>query len=724
MLRATLTSLLVAAAAYGAPAAQRPMTFMDVMAMRSVGAGTLSPDGARVAYTVAIPDWKAGKNFTDLFVARADGGAPRRLTFTTDKNETSPQWSRDGQQVAFLSDREGSQQIYLMAVDGGEARKLTTEKDGVHAFAFTRDGRWLVFSAGKPEARQLSLIDLQSETLAPVALPRHDTPVRDFTLDPGSNRVFFTAPEDAEKDDAKRKEKKFDVRLVDQAHATTQLWSLDLAERKEKRWTQAAAFSVSHPVVAQDGAHLAYLAVSSARYANDVSQDETSLQVLDLTTGATRTVLPRLATAGSYRFSPDGKWLAYSAEDGLEQLRNNKLYVAATAGGEPRKLLADWDHSAGARLSWREDSQALFFTENLGVNGALFSVALKDGALTQLTSGTGVVAGTYDWEARRFLFTFSSPARPADYHTATLATLGDPARWVRVSDGNPQTAGLRLGAYETVTWKGRDGVAVEGILVKPLDYVPGKRYPLIVQLHGGPAAADLNSFSGRYITYTHVFAAGGYAVLQPNYRGSDGYGETFRRQIAGNFLQLSFEDIMAGVDHLVRQGLADPDRLGLMGWSAGGHLSNWALTHTSRFKAISSGAGTSNWISMFAQSDTQNVREYYLGGRPYDNPQHFMKESPLSYIKHAKTPMLLHVGEADARVPKPQSDELHMALKKHGVPVEYLVYPGQPHGLQEPRYQLVKMVAEYNWFEKWIKGQPQWFDWKALLATLPEEEKK
>ena len=353
MLRATLTSLLVAAAAYGAPAAQRPMTFMDVMAMRSVGAGTLSPDGARVAYTVAIPDWKAGKNFTDLFVARTDGGAPRRMTFTTDKNETSPQWTRDGQRLAFLSDREGSQQIYLLAVDGGEARKLTTEKDGVHAFAFTRDGRWLVFSAGKAEARQLSLIDLQSETLAPVALPRHDTPVREFTLDPASNRVFFTAPEDAEKDDAKRKEKKFDVRLVDQAHAPTQLWSLDLGERKEKRWTQAAALSVTHPLVAQDGAHLAYLAVSSARYANDVSQDETSLQVLDLATGAARTVLPRLATAGSYRFSPDGKWLAFSAEDGLEQLRNTKLYVAATAGGEPRKLLADWDHSAGARLGWK-----------------------------------------------------------------------------------------------------------------------------------------------------------------------------------------------------------------------------------------------------------------------------------------------------------------------------------------------------------------------------------
>jgi dipeptidyl aminopeptidase/acylaminoacyl peptidase len=159
----------------------------------------------------------------------------------------------------------------------------------------------------------------------------------------------------------------------------------------------------------------------------------------------------------------------------------------------------------------------------------------------------------------------------------------------------------------------------------------------------------------------------------------------------------------------------------MMGWSAGGHLSSWTLTQTDRFKAISTGAGAVNWISMYAESDVQGVREFYLGGKPYDAWDNFMNESALKFIKNAKTPTLIHVGEADQRVPKPQSDELYMALKKLGVPVEYIVYPGMPHGLSEPRYQMVKMVSEFNWFEKWIKGQKGWFDWKALLDTLPVE---
>src|SRR2546427_460212 len=241
-----------------------------------------------------------------------------------------------------------------------------------------------------------------------------------------------------------------------------------------------------------------------------------------------------------------------------------------------------------------------------------------------------------------------------------------------------------------------------------------------------PVGAYMNSFSGGHGTYVNVFAGSGYAVFQPNYRGSEDYGEKFRVQIAGDYFRQGFDDIMTGVDALIARGIADPAKLGLMGWSAGGHWSNWTLTHTDRFKAISSGAGAMNWISMYAETDIQANREFYFKGQPWDNWEHYVEVSPLRYIKNAKTPTLIHVGEADQRVPKPQSDELHMALKKLGVPVEYIVYPAMPHGLTEPRYQMVKMVAEFNWFEKWIQGKPDWFDWKQLLATLeePKEEEK
>jgi dipeptidyl aminopeptidase/acylaminoacyl peptidase len=189
----------------------------------------------------------------------------------------------------------------------------------------------------------------------------------------------------------------------------------------------------------------------------------------------------------------------------------------------------------------------------------------------------------------------------------------------------------------------------------------------------------------------------------------------------GRYFEKGFDDIMSGVDHLIAEGIAAPDSLGAMGWSAGGHYSNWILTHTDRFKAISSGAGTMNWISMYAQSDMQRVRQWYLGGRlPYDDFDAYWDVSPLKYIRNARTPTLIHVVDGDPRVPRAQSDELHMALRQLGVPTEYFVYPGDTHGIVEPRNQLVKAVAELAWFEKWIRGKPGWFTWRDLLRTLDE----
>jgi len=696
----------------------RPMTFMDVMEMRSVGGGSLSPDGARVVYTVSLPHWKSGKNYTDVFVADAASGVARQMTFTREKNETGPQWARDGRRFAFLSDREGSQQVYLMAVEGGEARKLTEAKDGVHAFAFSRDGKWLAFSAGKAEDRQLSLVDLASEDLTVTALPKHATPIRDFAFAEDGGRLFFTSPDRLDRDDVKRKEKKFDVRLADPEQAPVHLWSLDLKDKAEKRWTEGAGFTVAAFQLSKDGRWASYRALPTVRRLGDITQEEASLHLLDLGTGKARMVLEKYARFSA--FSPDGQWLVYAAPERFERLRNGKLWVAPTAGGPAKNLLAGRDLSVSA-ASWSVDSRTLYFTEAVGVDQHLFALSVADGALTQLTKQTGVLAGGYHPEAKAFLLTYSHPRKPMDLYVAKPETVGSAAAWVKVSDSNPQVAKLALGSTETVRWKAKDGVEVEGLLIKPLGYEKGRRYPLIVQLHGGPAGADMNTFQGRYVTYPHVYAAAGYAVLQPNYRGSTNYGEAFTRQIGGNFMRLSYGDIISGVDHLIREGIADPDRLGMMGWSAGGHLSSWTLTQTDRFKAISTGAGAVNWISMYAESDVQSVREFYLGGQPYDAWDAFVNESALKYVKNAKTPTLIHVGEADQRVPKPQSDELYMALKKLGVPVEYIVYPGMPHGLTEPRYQLVKMVSEFHWFEKWIKGRPDWFDWKALLDTLPAD---
>jgi dipeptidyl aminopeptidase/acylaminoacyl peptidase len=260
---------------------------------------------------------------------------------------------------------------------------------------------------------------------------------------------------------------------------------------------------------------------------------------------------------------------------------------------------------------------------------------------------------------------------------------------------------------------------VGGILVKPVGYESGKKYPLIVAIHGGPQAADVLGFNGGY--GAQVYAGMGYAVLMPNYRNSTQYGEKFKIMSQGDYFTNGYNDIMAGVDYLIAQGIVDGTQMGALGWSAGGHWSNWILTHTNRFKAISTGAGTMNWLSMYAESDMQRVRQWYMGDKlPYDDFDHWFAQSPIKYIKNARTPTMIHVVQGDPRVPRPQSEELHMALKKLGVPTEFFVYPGNSHGIPEPRDQFTKSMAELAWMEHYVRGKDTKFEWKDLLKTLED----
>ncbi|HEV8385634.1 MAG TPA: S9 family peptidase, partial [Candidatus Acidoferrales bacterium] len=585
-------------------------------------------------------------------------------------------------------------------------------------------------SAGKAEERQIWLAALEKED-APVQLTKHATAITSFQFSPDSSRIFFIAPDRADKDDVKRKEKKFDVHIMDELKPPAHLWSVALADKAEKRWTTSDDYSIERFTQSMDNGWIAFLSVSTERHANTTTQDEAEIYLLNLASGDVRRLTNNNISENLGRFSPDSKLLVFTGEDEFKDMRNTKFYVVPVSGGPMKKLLPAWDHSAGQPF-WSADSKTIYFGEGIGVDGHMFTVNVADGekaaAPQQLTHERGVIGGGFDYEVGQFLLSFADPTSPPNYFVARPENIGARAKWTRVSNANPQVAGFQLGEFETVRWKSSDGKEVEGILVYPVDSEKGKRYPLVVQIHGGPASADMNNFLGGYGGYVHLLAGNGYAVLKPNYRGSDNYGEKFRMQIIGDYFSQAFDDIMLGVDALIARGIADPDKLGMMGWSAGGHWSNWALTHTNRFKAISTGAGAMNWISMYAQTDVQSNRETYFGGKPWENWDYYVKISPLKYITNAKTPTLIHVCDGDPRVPKPQSDELFMALKKLGVPVEYIVYPQNSHGITDPRYQMVKMVAEFNWFEKWIKGKPGWFEWKTLLATLEDaksaEEKK
>jgi dipeptidyl aminopeptidase/acylaminoacyl peptidase len=277
-----------------------------------------------------------------------------------------------------------------------------------------------------------------------------------------------------------------------------------------------------------------------------------------------------------------------------------------------------------------------------------------------------------------------------------------------------------LGRQEAITWKGADGVTVEGVVTYPVDYQAGQKYPLAVMTHGGPQAADKYSI-GSMAYEIQVLAGKGYVSLQPNYRGSTGYGDAFLRDMVGHYFQNAHLDVLAGVDELIRRGVADPDRMVKMGWSAGGHMTNKIITVTDRFKAAATGAGVAQWMSMYAQSDIRSYRTPWFGGTPWQKNapiEAYWNNSPLKDVARVKTPTLFFVGERDPRVPMPQSIEMYRALKSLGVPTHLYVAPREPHGWGELRHQLSKLNAEIEWFERYATKRP------FTPERAPGDEKK
>jgi len=291
-------------------------------------------------------------------------------------------------------------------------------------------------------------------------------------------------------------------------------------------------------------------------------------------------------------------------------------------------------------------------------------------------------------------------------------TIGDaaPRQVTHVFDN--LTRDFKLGRQEAIQWKGADGRTVEGLLTYPVDHQAGQKYPLAVITHGGPQASDKYSI-GALSDEVQVLAGKGYASLQPNYRGSTGYGDAFLRDMIGHYFQNAHLDVMTGVDEVIRRGLADPDRMVKMGWSGGGHMTNKIITFTDRFKAAASGAGAANWISMYAQSDIRFQRTPWFGGTPWQKNapiEAYWNNSPLKDVANVKTPTIFFVGERDPRVPMPQSIEMYRALKANGVPTHLYVAPREPHGWGELRHQLYKVNAEIEWFEKYATKRP--FTWE------------
>lgn len=732
-----LTVLAPAVPAQGQAAdARRPMTFLDMQKMRQTGAPAPSPDGRLLLYTISTPDWKDAKRQTDVYLVSLEKGLPstRQMTFTKDKNESEPKWLKDSLSFVFASNREApassatQNQLYLMRIDGGEAKKITDAKDGVTTFALSHDGKWLAYRSGKAGEEQLYRVPLDAiDTATPEALTKQAAGVGAWRWAPDDRRIYFVGAESADADEKARREKKFTVDIKNAETPLASLWAIDIEPRKVTQLTRDATITVADFVVSPDGKWVGFRGVSADRYKRNITEQNINGDpfLLEVATGEIERLTKNTEVAESTPgFSPDSRFVAFSAPDDLEKysMKNTRLYLRPVAerGGKWRKLGAGYDGDVTADF-WSKDGATIYFNDGIRVTTQLLALDVQKDAVRQVTSEKGALTVTRDEDTGVILVNYSDGATPPTLFTVpSVEALATRANWKALTDANPQVRQFALGEQSEFTWTSRDGQSVGGVLVKPAGYQAGQRYPLIVAIHGGPAAADVLRFNGGY--GAQVYAGAGYMVLEPNYRGSTNYGNAFKNGIVGNYFPPGFDDIMTGVDALIARGLVDGSRMGVLGWSAGGHWSNWILTHTDRFKAISSGAGTSNWISMYAQSDVQRNRQFYLGDKlPYDDYDAYWAQSPLKYIKNAKTPTMIHVVEGDPRVPSPQSVELHMALKRLGVPTELFMYPGQSHGIPDARNQLVKSVAEMAWMDYYVRGQGKKFAWRSVLDTLGDE---
>ncbi|MFL5639281.1 MAG: S9 family peptidase [Gemmatimonadaceae bacterium] len=730
-------------------ASGRPMTFLDRQFQRDVGSPTPSPDGKWLLYTLTVPDWNQAKRQSDIYLVSVKDGLPstKQMTFTKDKNETSPRWSRDGRFFVFLSNRDASttgagstsanagggspasqNQIYIMRPDGGEARKITDAKDGVSTLAFSKDGKWLAYRSGKADEEQLYALPVNGiDSAKPVQLTHQQAGVGLWKWSPDSRRIYFVTADTLDKDEKLRMEKKFNVAIRNLATPLSSLWALDVGTKNATRLTRDTSITVTDFNVSDDGKWIGYHGTAANRYMRNITEQEINadLYLLETSTGNIERITNNSEVPeGDLEFSPDSKWIAFSAPSDMTQynMTNQRVYLRRVdnRGGMFRKLGDTFDGDVGIGF-WSPDAKTIYFNEGIKATNQLLALDVDKNAVRQVSNVRASLNVNQDEDSKLLLLSYADPRTPSTIFTvATVAQVPVRASWRQLTDANPQVRNFALGEEEEISWKSTDGKIVGGILIKPVGYETGKRYPLIVAIHGGPASADVLGFNGGYGAQT--YAGAGYAVLMPNYRGSTNYGEKHKTDIVGNYFQKGYEDIMTGVDYLISQGIVDSTKMGVLGWSAGGHWSNWILTHTDRFKAISSGAGTSNWISMYAESDVQRNRQFYLGNKlPYEDFDAYWNQSPLKYIRNAKTPTMIHVVEGDPRVPRPQSEELFMALKRLGVPTELYVYPGSTHGIPDARNQLLKSVAEMAWMDYWVRGSGKRFAWRDVLKTLDPE---
>lgn len=651
----------------GSAFAQAPASVPTIdqsLSVKSVSGPRMASTGM-IAYVVRETNWEENAFETEIWIAHPGTTSAYQLT-NAKKSSSSPAWSPDGQWLAFLSDRpapaagkgDGRNQIYLINPRGGEARLLTRSETGVQQFDWSRDGK----------------------------------------------RIAYVASEAEDKASKDRKEKYGDFEMVQQDYTFAHLWLLDVdpedsAFKEPQRLTDGRAYTVNGFEWAPDSTRLTFVA---QRDPDLGSGDTADIYVLTVADKSVKKIVDTKGPDGNPIWSPDGKQIAYTTTNGNEYFfySNRLIAIVPAEGGTPHVYSGAFDEQPGLQ-TW--GPKGILFSGLVGTAAHLFHFDPASGKVTRLSQPADAVL---------FSFTFhpslgfgACVASGPNQYPEIKAFVMTPFQIYDVTDMTAEVYKWKLARREVVQWKSTDGTPVEGVLYKPADFDPAKKYPLLVVIHGGPTGVDRPTIAADSYYPIEKFVEKGALVLRPNYRGSAGYGEKFRSLNVRNLGVGDYWDVISGVDYLISKGWVDRERVGSMGWSQGGYISAFITTSSDRFKAVSVGAGISNWMTYYVSTDIHPFTRQYLKATPWDDPEIYAKTSPMTYIKKAKTPTLIQHGEFDRRVPIPNAYELYQGLQDQRVPVKLMVYKGFGHGITKPKQQ--RAVMEHNWafFLEYIWGE-------------------
>lgn len=628
--------------------------------LKSAGDVAISPDGKVIAFRMNRARTESeprGGAVGELWIVRAGGGTPERVTdggFAAGQ----PQWSPDGKHLAWIAkpDPEHVAQVFVRPAEGGNATQQTRSAGDVVSMSWSHDSSRIGYIAWDAKSEK----QRQDEKAGRDWIVMDDVPLhrRLYTVVVGSSTSTLVTRVDITVDD-------FD-------------WSPD-----DRRFVLTAASSPS----------------------DDEQSLALKLYTVAASGGEPKRVLDQHGRISHPRWSADGESIAWLGSIAVhDPWAGNVFVMPADGAAAPRNLMSGYDGTATwlGSLPGRAEALAVLLEEHQRV--ALRSIELASGRMQPLSTPTAAIPGapSFTRDGRTLAFAGSSPSHPAEVFTARIAK---PTAATRVTDSNPELAGITLGAQEEARWKSKDGLVIEGVLIKPVGYVPGKRYPIVLHVHGGSEGISLNNWHGSYIDFGQLLAARGYAVLYPNYRGSRGRGTDFVRGNRHDLMGREWEDIEGALDHAIASGIGDGERAGIYGFSWGGYAAGWGATFAShRFKAAVGGAGIYNWISEAGANDTRMHEQFAHWDSPlYEDFLLYLDRSPIYHVRKANTPILLLHGEMDPSCPINQAIEMHTALKWKGVPVELVIYPREGHGMSEPAHQEDFLARGLGWLDRYLK---------------------